>query len=1045
MRNAPAALLNSKLGGCLSREAKALLIAHLTDLHISTSASPAASRIEAIAGAIGSQIEGPTVVVLAITGDIAFAGTAEQYEAASSAIQVLLDRLSAWSPVDVLVAACPGNHDCNFKASAQVVRDTLVSGLAAAPEDVAPLLDALRPWQADFSAFADKVSSGRLQYVNPVLSVARLELPSISFKFVALNTALCSRLKEQPGSLRLPAAALAKVERDADCCIVLAHHPLNWLDPQDAVAVSDWLDSSADMVLWGHEHRLDEFELARARTGSSVIYQIGKPLDDPTVEEVGFKLLRIEDETREVATFDVQIHRAETRVVATGSGQLHLNAGRHRGTIRFSGAHNSFLNDPGAAFTHPRVSRDMRLSDLFVAPDFREFRSDKNEGERTDGSFALEELCRHIANTKSKTIVFGAEQSGKTTFAKHLIQWLRPRELIPIFLDGEALRSTSRGEIRGWFNSAVASQFERDAQDAVFAAEPATLVAIVDNVHSMRGGREGVERILEFVSSKCGKILLLTADSPALSVLAVGAAGEECAYWKGGTVFELLPLGHRRRGELIRRWVSIGRDSVDDAALIEAEVRQIKVLLDKLLGKDSLPKHPLFVLIVLQQLEGMRENRTAIANGSHGYLFEALISQAIDKHVRSHEIGTVNDFLAALSFEIWNRDTPGLSEGAVSAVIQRFLEGLVRIDGDQLLAELDRGRVLAREGGLYRFRYNYVYFYYLAKWACSKQNRDESDRVLDRLAQLVHTELSSNVLMFVAHLQHEQRVIDRLLPLIRGLYPEQKERLKSLEAYSPLSVRFRTAQQRATLLEGNARAVSDETHAHEDQSDKNLTHGSEDAEIEDGLKFNATLKAIHALGQVLKSRASSVSPEVKIEIADEIILVSRRLMGFLYELTGTHAEGIVRAVSDAFEHAFKMDRQQAVDIANSLIGAIVSGIARTCVARAAEAISSSELVPLLDKMDGKLDDQDSKLILLVAKVNGERDYPKEAVEDFLIDVKPANVLPRSVLSYVVARRFYLDPPERGIRDSACATLGIDVKNVPERSKGLGRLKRRGPA
>ena len=1023
------------MGDSLSREAKALLIVHLTDIHISNAASPAVSRIESIAGAIGAQIEDPTVVVLAITGDIAFSGTAPEYQAAADALRLLVARLQAWSPIDVVVVACPGNHDCNFKAAPQVLRDTLVSGLGNATKDIVPLLDALRPWQTDFVAFAENMSEGRLTYISPLLSYLRVDLPSISFKFVALNTSLTSKIKEQPGSLRVPAAALTTVQRDADCCIVLGHHPLNWLDPEDAVAVSEWLDSSADLVLWGHEHRLDEFLQIRARAGSSVMYQIGMPLDDPAADHIGFKLLRIEGEIREVTSFDVHLRRGDIHVEPTGSGHLHLNEARGRGVIRFSLPHKSFLSDAGAAFTHPRVSRDVRLSDLFVPPDFREFRTDKAESERTDGSVSLDELCRHIATAKERTVIFGAEQSGKTTFAKHMIEWLRPRDLIPIYLDGQALRTTNRGEIRGWFNSAIANQFERDAHDALLAAEPKNLVAIVDNVHAMRGGQEGVDKILDFVSSKCGKVLLLTADSPALSVLAVSASGDESAYWKGSTAFELLPLGHKRRGELIRRWVSIGRNPVDDAARIEAEVRQIKVLLDKLLGKDSLPKYPLFVLIILQQLEGMRANKTAIANGSHGYLFEALVSQAIDKHVRSHEIGTVNDFLAALSFEIWSRDTPGLSDGAVHAVISRFLEDLVRIDSERLLAELDRGRILTREGGLYRFRYNYVYFYYLAKWVCSKQNAAESDRVMDLIAALVHTELSSNVLMFVAHLQHEQRVIDRLLPLIRGLYPEQKDKLKSLEAYSPLSVRFRTAEQRATLLEGNARVVSDQTHADEDHSDKQLMPNEQVGDLEDGLKFNTTLKAIHTLGQVLKSRASSVSPEVKVEIADEIILVSRRLMSFLYDLTGSHAEDIVRAFSDAFERAFKMNRPQAVDVANSLIGAIVSGIARICVTRAAEAIGSSELVPLLDKLGGKLSDEDSKLILLVAKINGEREYPKEAVEDFLAGVKPANVLPRSVLSHAVARRFYLDPPERGIRDSACALLGIDVRNVPETAKG----------
>src|SRR5690606_16681498 len=131
------------------------------------------------------------------------------------------------------------------------------------------------------------------------------------------------------------------------------------------------------------------------------------------------------------------------------------------------------------------------------------------------------------------------------------------------------------------------------------------------------------------------------------------------------------------------------------------------------------------------------------------------------------------------------------------------------------------------------------YFYYLAKWICAKSNALSSDNVLDRMVALVHTELSSNVLMFVAHLQQEQRVIERLIPLIKELYPEQRDKLKSLEAYSPLSVKFRTAEQRATLLEGNVAAVSDVTHAEQDRSGEELPEVRR-GEVEDGLKFNST-------------------------------------------------------------------------------------------------------------------------------------------------------------------------------------------------------------
>jgi hypothetical protein len=57
------------------------------------------------------------------------------------------------------------------------------------------------------------------------------------------------------------------------------------------------------------------------------------------------------------------------------------------------------------------------------------------------------------------------------------------------------------------------------------------------------------------------------------------------------------------------------------------------------------------------------------------------------------------------------------------------------------------------------------------------------------------------------------------------------------------------------------------------------------------------------------------------------------------------------------------------------------------------------------------------------------------VEDFVLSLKASNVLPLSVLSSTVARRFYLEPPERSVRDSACKLLGIGFKKLPSRFGG----------
>lgn len=1015
----------------MNQIAKAVLIVHLSDLHIASSSSEAIARLKSIAGVIGGRIEEPTLVVLAITGDVAYSGKQSEYDLASGGIVILINELKRWNPIDVLVVTSPGNHDCDFSVMAKDVRDAMIEALSKPGASSTSFVKVLQPTQDAFTTFSTAISQNRLLPVSPLVSQANIDLPDLTIKILTLNTAITSKLHEPPGSLRLPSDLLPQIAPDADYCIVLAHHPLNWFDPHDAIALSDWMDRTADLVLYGHEHRLDQFIQARERTQCRVAYEIGFPLDDPEGAQIGLQCRRIISATREESTFEIKLHGRDYQIIRESSATLARNGGRDHGRIRFSESFINFLDDPGAAFNHPRVNRRVRLSDFFVAQDFREFTT-KRSIVGQSARLGLNDLCERLVSNKKRSVIYGPEQCGKTTFAKHFILYSRNKDLTPFYLDGGDLRSTVRSEIRGWLNGAVKRQFKSDCESAVDSVAPNDRVAIVDNVHMLPGGQEGVGVVLEFVAAKCQKIVLLTADDPALSLLSAGTSGEDRAYWKGCEIFELLPLGHTHRGELIRRWVSLGRNVVDEAVAIETEVRQVKALLDRVLGRDSLPKYPMFVLMLLQQLEGMKENRTVAANGSHGYLFEALITQAIDRHVRSHEIGTVNDYLAAIAHDLWKRDSSSLSRSELDSITRRFLADLVSIDAERLLVELDNGCILSIHDDMVGFRYKYVYYYYLAKWICGNALKKESDTLLDDLSALVHTELASNVLMFVAHLQQEQRVICRLLPQVNGLYAEQVSNLGTLETYSALSVRFRTAEERAVLLDGEARLVSDKTHEFQDGGESENVAEKDQRDVDDGLKLNSTLKSIATLGQILKSRAASLSPESKIEIAEAIIFVARRLMAFLYKVTGDNAADIVRLVSDAFERAFKLNKQEAVDAANELIGSLVVAIANICVARAADAIGSAELSPLLDRLASDTTDADSRLILLVARICGERGYPKEPVEDFVGSLKPANVLPVSVLGHAVARRFYLDPPNRALRDSACRLLGIDVRPVGER-------------
>lgn len=336
-------------------------------------------------------------------------------------------------------------------------------------------------------------------------------------------------------------------------------------------------------------------------------------------------------------------------------------------------------------------------------------------------------------------------------------------------------------------------------------------------------------------------------------------------------------------------------------------------------------------------------------------------------------------------------------------------------------------RILVSEESLISFRYQYLYYYYIAKWISGNREKDSASKMLDELIDKIHTERSSNVIMFVAHFGQEDWVLQKIIPLAKSLFREKLECV--LVERAPLAAKFSDSRAKTTLLLGSPDEVSNHHHDQEDRVDNSAV----DEPIDDAFKFNTSVRIMQNLGQILRSRAGGVDAESKIIIAEEIISLARRLMSMLYDIAEESAESLIEHASDIFETDLKIDSVQASNLANRLVGAIVGAIAKSLVAKAADALASRELLPLIEKMEensNEINNKDSLLILLVSRVMAEIDYPKERVELYLKNLKKSDILSRGALAHSVARRFYLQPPPHAVRDSACARLGIEIKRIP---------------
>lgn len=108
-----------------------LVLVHITDIHLEndTDYNILEGRSEYIANAINKHIidETNTLLILCITGDIAYSGKEEQYLFASIFISDIIAGIKKrYNDLFIQIVTVPGNHDCDFDREDSVIRESVL-------------------------------------------------------------------------------------------------------------------------------------------------------------------------------------------------------------------------------------------------------------------------------------------------------------------------------------------------------------------------------------------------------------------------------------------------------------------------------------------------------------------------------------------------------------------------------------------------------------------------------------------------------------------------------------------------------------------------------------------------------------------------------------------------------------------------------------------------------------------------------------------------------------------------------------------------------
>lgn len=238
-----------------------LYIIHLTDIHIINDDDFILSKADHLAQRCLSDIQCPADIIIAVTGDLAFAGKEHQYQLFYQFINEIKERLQSTEGVhSVNIFTVPGNHDCDFDQETGV-RKTLrqtISYRNTNGFDFDCVSQITNEVQSTYLKFSEEFFNG-LSSDNSLFKCNTIETEQGKVAVLHYNTAWYSARHEEAGHLCMPVDLLPSTDISSfDFVIALMHHPLYWLHPDNKAEFEKSLRSTVDLVLCGHEHFSDE-------------------------------------------------------------------------------------------------------------------------------------------------------------------------------------------------------------------------------------------------------------------------------------------------------------------------------------------------------------------------------------------------------------------------------------------------------------------------------------------------------------------------------------------------------------------------------------------------------------------------------------------------------------------------------------------------------------------------------------------------------------------------------------------------------------------
>lgn len=678
--------------------------------------------------------------------------------------------------------------------------------------------------------------------------------------------------------------------------------------------------------------------------------------------------------------------------------------------VRFSHKHTQWLEDTEIKFSNGANGNHIKLQDIFVFPDIKLL---TEAIDKLATIVSSEVVCDDLGSY----LIFGDEQSGKTSLAKTIIHKLKQKNEHAIYLNGGDITSSL---IEKFIEDAAAKQFQ--GIPGRFLETPTLKTLVIDNYQDCRLNKKFQKILLKSMEDVFDRVIILASDS-------FQFISSEIPEFDTFKKYEILRFGNVRRAELAEKWLKIGKEEHITESELYNGIDALKLHLDTFVKRNVVPSKPVYLISILQANEMLSTQAVELTSSGHCYQF--LIYRLFERaQIKRSDVDTLVNLLTELAGYMLAGNSRELDRD-LKDFFAVYAEKYISVKGDKLISTLIAAGILAEKEDKVCFRHKYIYYFYAGKYLADSLAKDPQYKPqIDKLISNLHRIECANVIIFLTHHTKDPRVLDEVQASMNRLFvehpvaklePKELDFMKDfLDKIPQLVIEQRDIEQerRATNHQSDrAEKLEAEADANADKLDP----------TEILAQINQTFKGIEIIGQIVRNRHGSLERKTLVSLVESAMNSGLRFLRFFLVLSDKSKEEIVRSISYMLKENPEIDNTTLEKEAKKLFLLMTYGVTYGVLRKVAFSIGSKEAYEVYDIILKSNPIPSIRLINEAIELQFLKKIDVKSLQD-LSDEFDGNVVCHRILKEIVTQHLYMHHVEFRDKQRISEVLSIPMKS-----------------